>query len=49
VVSTEGLTELNPWHLVAVLKSGGEVSPPSTSGPMKLLGRVQSLLKLGIV
>jgi hypothetical protein len=49
VVSTEGLVELGPRHLVAVLKSGGEVSPPSTAGPTKLLGPVQSLLELGTV
>jgi hypothetical protein len=49
VVSTEGLAELDPQHLVALLKSGGEVSPPSTGGPMKLLGRIQSLLELSIV
>jgi hypothetical protein len=30
--------ELGPWHLVAVLNGGGEVSPPSTHGSMKLLG-----------
>jgi hypothetical protein len=34
---------------VAVLKSGSEVSPPSAGGPTKLLGHVQSLLKLGTV
>jgi hypothetical protein len=47
VVSTKGLMELDPWHLVAILKSGGVASPPSTSGPTKLLGYVQSLLELG--
>jgi hypothetical protein len=46
VVSTEGLAELSPRHLVAVLKSGGEVGPPSFGGPTKLLGYVQSLLEL---
>jgi hypothetical protein len=40
VVSPEDLAELGPWYLVTVLKSGGEVSPPSTGGPTKLLGRV---------
>jgi hypothetical protein len=40
VVSTKGLVEPNPRHLVAVLKSGGEVSPPSSSGPTKLLSHV---------
>jgi hypothetical protein len=40
VMSTEGLVELGPRHLVAVLKSGGEVSPPSIGRPMKLLGCV---------
>jgi hypothetical protein len=49
VVSTKGLVELGPWHLVVVLKSGGEVSPPSTSGPTKLLGHIQSHLELGTV
>jgi hypothetical protein len=49
VVSVEGLTELSPRHLVAVLKSGSEVSPPSTGGPTKLLGHLQSLLELSIV
>jgi hypothetical protein len=49
VVSMEGLVKLSPRHLVATLKSGGEVSQPSTGGPMKLLGRVQSLLELDIV
>jgi hypothetical protein len=42
-------TELGPWHLVAVAKSGGEFSPQSTGGLMKLLGHVQSLLELDIV
>jgi hypothetical protein len=49
VVSTEGLPELDPWNLVAVAKSGSVVSPPSTGRPMKLLGHIQSLLKLGTV
>jgi hypothetical protein len=49
VVSTEGLAELSPRHLVAVTNSGGEVSPPRTGGPTKLLGHVQSPLELGIV
>jgi hypothetical protein len=49
VVSTVGLSELSPRHLVAVAKSGDVVSPPSTSGPMKLLGHVQSLLELSTV
>jgi hypothetical protein len=47
VVLTEGLAELVPRHLVVVVKSGGEVSPPSTGGPTNLLGHVQSILKLG--
>jgi hypothetical protein len=41
--------ELGPWHLVAILNGDGEVSPPSTHGSMKLLGREQSLLDLGAV
>jgi hypothetical protein len=49
VVSMEGLRELSPWHLVAVAMSGGVVSPASTARPMKLLGCVQSLLKICIV
>jgi hypothetical protein len=49
VASAEGLVELSPRHLVATLKSGSEVSPPSTSGPTKLLGLIQSLLELSIV
>jgi hypothetical protein len=49
VVSTESCAELSPRHLVAVLNSGGEVSPPSTHGPMKLLGHEQSLLELSVV
>jgi hypothetical protein len=32
---------------VAVLKSGGVASPPSTGGPTELLGYIQSLLELG--
>jgi hypothetical protein len=47
VVSTEGLVELSPRHLLAILKSGGEVSPLSTGGPTKLLDCIQSLLELG--
>jgi hypothetical protein len=42
----EGLAELSPRHLVVVLKSGGEVSQPSTGGPTKLLRHLQSLLEL---
>jgi hypothetical protein len=49
VVSMEGLEELGPWHLVAVLKSGGKVSPPSIGMPMKLWGYVQRLLELSTV
>jgi hypothetical protein len=49
VVSMEGLAELVPWHLVAVLKSGSEVSPLSISGTMKLLGCIHNLLELSIV
>jgi hypothetical protein len=49
VASVEGLTELSTHRLVAVLKSGSEVSPLSTHRATKLLGRVQSLLELGIV
>jgi hypothetical protein len=49
VVSTESCAELDPPHLVAILNSGGEVSPPSTRGSMKLLGCEQSLLELSVL
>jgi hypothetical protein len=49
VVSTESCAELGPQHLVTVLNCGGEVSPPSTRRPMKLLGHEQSLLELSAV
>jgi hypothetical protein len=49
VVPTKSFAELGPWHLVAVLNGGGEVSPPSTHGSTKLLGREQNLLDLGAV
>jgi hypothetical protein len=49
VVSTEGLGKLGPQHLVAIVKSGGEVGPPSTDRPMRLLSHVESLLELGTV
>jgi hypothetical protein len=49
VVPTESCVELSPWHLVAVLNSGGEVSPPSTHRSMKLLGHERSLLELSAV
>jgi hypothetical protein len=49
VVSTESCAKLSPRHLVAVLNIGGEVSPPSTHGSMKLLGHEQSLLELNAV
>jgi hypothetical protein len=35
--------------MVAVMKSGGVVTLPSTGGPMKLLGHVHSLLELSTV
>jgi hypothetical protein len=41
--------ELSPRHLVAILNSDGEVSPPSIRGSMKLLGHKQSLLDLSAV
>jgi hypothetical protein len=44
----KGLPELSPRHLVAVMKSGGEVNAPNTGGHTKLLV-VYSLLKLRIV
>jgi hypothetical protein len=49
VVSTESCAELDPRQLVAILNSGDEVSPSSTRGSMKLLGREQSLLELSAV
>jgi hypothetical protein len=49
VVSTESCAELGPQHLVAILNSGGEVSPPSTRRSMKLLGCEQSLLEFSVV
>jgi hypothetical protein len=49
MVSTESSVELSPRHLVAILNSGGEVSPPSTRGSTKLLGCEQSLLELSVV
>jgi hypothetical protein len=49
VVPMESYAELGPRHLVAILNSGGEVSPPSTHGSTKLLGREQCLLDLDAV
>jgi hypothetical protein len=49
VVSMKSYAELGPRHLVAVLNSGGKVSPPSTHGPTKLLGHEQSHLVLSTV
>jgi hypothetical protein len=49
VVLMKSLPKLSPRNLVALSKSGGVVSPPGTSGPMKLLGHIQSLLELHIV
>jgi hypothetical protein len=49
VVPTKSHAEFSPWHLVAVLNSGGEVGPPSTRGSTKLLGHEQGLLDLGAV
>jgi hypothetical protein len=49
VVPMKSHVELGPWHLVAVLNGGGEVSPPSTHRSTKLLGREQGLLDLGDV
>jgi hypothetical protein len=51
VVSTESLAELIPQHLVAILKSGGEVSPPSTGlsivhEPKHGLGDARSVIRL---
>jgi hypothetical protein len=49
VVPTESYAKLSPRHLVAILNSGSEVSPPSTHGSTKLLGHKQSLLELSAV
>jgi hypothetical protein len=49
VVPKERCVELGPRHLVAILNSGGEVSPLSTCGSTKLLGHEQSLLDLRAV
>jgi hypothetical protein len=49
VVTMKSRAESSPWHLVVVLNGGGEVSPPSTHGSMKLLGREQGLLDLRAV
>jgi hypothetical protein len=49
VVPTKSCVEFGPWHLVAVLNSGGEVGPPSTRGSTKLLGHEQGLLDLRAV
>jgi hypothetical protein len=45
----ESCVKLGPQHLVAVLNSGGEISPPSTRGSTKLQGYEQSLLVLSTV
>jgi hypothetical protein len=49
VVPTKSRAEFSPRHLVAILNSGGEVSPPSTHGSTKLLGCEQRLLDLDAV
>jgi hypothetical protein len=49
VVSAENCVDLGPWHLVAILDSGGEVSRLSTHASTKLLGHEQSLLELSAV
>jgi hypothetical protein len=49
VVPTKSHAELGPWHLMAILNGGGEVSPPSTHGSTKLLSHEQRLLDLGAV
>jgi hypothetical protein len=49
VVPTKSRAKFSPWHLVAILNGGGEVSPPSTHGSTKLLGHEQGLLDLGAV
>jgi hypothetical protein len=49
VVPTESCAELSPRHLVVILNSGSEVSPPNTHGSTKLLGHEQSLLELSAV
>jgi hypothetical protein len=49
VVPTKSCAELGPQHLVVILNSGCEVSPPSTRGSTKLLGHEQGLLVLNAV
>jgi hypothetical protein len=46
VEPTKTYVELGPRHLMAVLNSGGEVSPPSTHESTKLLGHKQCLLEI---
>jgi hypothetical protein len=38
VVLPKSLVELNPWHLIAVKKGGGEGRPLGTLKPVELLG-----------
>jgi hypothetical protein len=49
VLPMKSHAEFSPQHLVAVLNGGGEVSPPSTHGSMKLLDCEQGLLDLKAV
>jgi hypothetical protein len=49
VVPMKSRAEFGPWHLVAVLNSDIEVSPPSTRMSTNLLGHEQGLLDLGAV
>jgi hypothetical protein len=49
MVPMESCAELGPQHLVAILNSGSEVSPPSTRGSTKLLGYEQSVPDLSAV
>jgi hypothetical protein len=46
VVPRKSHVEFGTWHLVAILNSGGEVSPPNTRGSIKLLHHEKGLLDL---
>jgi hypothetical protein len=49
VMFMKSCAELSPRHLVAILNSGSEISPPSTRGFIKLLGHEKGLLELSVV
>jgi hypothetical protein len=47
VVGAEGITELNPWHMVIRGASGGVVGPPCAGITPQLLRGEEGLLHLG--